>query len=267
MSQQIIDQLLTIINNNTWPTAHRDNSKIRRYYEHGLDIVRCGSGTVQNNLVTALEIFHATQSAPYACAGIAATLAEAGMVYEKGAETKEPALHWLEKAQDWEPDKININLTEGLIYAYADDFENSRLILDYLHSKTTDNYHLALGEIRHWWKSGDDQQYEDWIRKSYKLADNDLKTLHALRLLAQLYNKYNQPAEALKYYKKCLEISPKNPELWHNMSCILFDAEQYKEAAKYNQKTLELADFYKARYMKEQIEKKTKFSLKGLFQR
>jgi len=250
-----VDSLLRLVDDVRWPAAHRSDVRARRTYERGLDTAFAFRGDPQV-YVEAFQHFQASQSCAYAFAGIAYTLMLAASwhsneLYRPGMAA---AMEWLEKAQAWEPDAVAINFIEAMIYTNLEEYENARLVLDYLWREKEDSYYLHQAEIVYWYQQQEWEQHLSWVKRTRKLAGNPLRQHHVLSALGDHFLKTGRSAEAIRVYHEVVKVAPHDPWAWHNMSVLLLELGEYDNAEACCDRALELMDFPAARQVKEHIQ-------------
>ncbi|MCA9920331.1 MAG: hypothetical protein KC445_20385 [Anaerolineales bacterium] len=266
MGQQLIDRLIPLLDKVNWPATEEATEQGRRSFLVGLEKVDAYSGD-PNQLTAALKTFLTGGSQPYAYAGTAYTLVaaaqEADGSYAPGG--LEAAWEWLSQAQELEPDAVEINMIEPLIYVHNGRLEDARLVLDYLHDLRPSDYYLYRLEVAYWQAMGDMEQTVEWFGKTAEAATTVPQRLTARRHLADFYFEQKMWAEAKDAYQQAIHFDNSNPLLWHKLSIVHWQLEDVDEAEKCNQQTLRLKDFPAARQLEEKI--KEKKSEGGLFGR
>jgi tetratricopeptide (TPR) repeat protein len=253
----LIDQLNKIIQEANWPAEHHATIQNRRIYENGLDIVNMYRGHPAI-LGKALRKFQGTRSSPYAYAGIAYTLATAS----RGRDGQAPdqrglkgAMHWLEKSQNLEPDRLEINFIEAVIYLNARQHKNARLILDYLNDQDPGNYYLCVTEMNYWDEQSSDKQYLHWVQQAVNAANSNIRRIWVMNALAGFYLGKGMYERSLKTYQQVAKLDPNDPWLWHNMSVMYVEMKHFKEAENCNKRALSIMDFGAARDIEQVIKK------------
>jgi tetratricopeptide (TPR) repeat protein len=257
MGQQIIAKLLPLLEKIKWPVTTAATEQGRQSYLVGLEKVDAYSGD-PNQLTAALKTFITGGSQPFAFAGVAYALIAAsgekdGSYVSDGLET---AMNWLEKAQDLEPDVLEINMLEPLIYVHNGRLEDARIVLDYLHELQPSDYYLYRIEVAYWQTVGDLEQTVHWFGQAAESATTVPQRLAMRGQLADFYFAQKMWAEAKDTYQETLHFDNSNPVLWHKLSIVHWQLEDVEEAEKCNQHTLRLKDFPAARQLEEQIKKK-----------
>lgn len=257
MGQQLIAKLVPLLEKVNWPTDLAATEQGRRSYLVGLEKVDAYGGD-PNQLTAALKTFVTGGSRPFAYAGAAYVLIAAAQekdaVYD--AEGLEVAMAWLEKAQDLEPDVLEINMLEPLIYVHNGRLEDARTVLDYLHDINPSDYYLFRIEVAYWQAVGDLEQTLAWFDQAASVATTVPQRLAMRGQLADFYFQQKMWPEAQTAYQEALHFDNSNALLWHKLSLIHWQLEDLEEAEKCNQQTLRLKDFPAARQMEEQIKKK-----------
>ncbi|MEZ4593702.1 MAG: hypothetical protein R3D55_21545 [Chloroflexota bacterium] len=266
MGQQIIAKLIPLLEKINWPAETAATEQGRRSFLVGLEKVDGYSGD-PNQLTAALKTFVTGGSRPYAFAGTAYTLiaaaAEPDGSYD--ADGLAAAMSWLEKAQELEPDVLEINMVEPLVYVFNGRLEDARLVLDYLHDLRPDDYYLYRIEVACWQALGDLEQTVEWFGKAAEAATTVPQRLTMRRQLADFYFTQKMWPEAKAAYQEAIHFDNSNPLIWHKLSIVHWQLEDVEEADKCNQQTLRLKDFPAARQLEEKI--KEKKSDGGLFGR
>ena len=264
MGQQIIAKLIPLLGKISWPETADATEQGRQSYLVGLAKVDAYTGD-PNQLTAALKTFLSGSSQPYAFAGAACTLIAAsqekdGSYSESGLDA---ALDWIEKAQALEPDLLEINMLEALVYVRNGRLQDARTVLDYLHGQSNEDYHLARIEVAYWQTAGDLSQTIHWFGQAAEFAQTVPQRLAMRGQLADFYFSQKMWPEARDAYQEALHFDNANPVLWHKLSIVHWQLEDVEEADKCNQQTLRLKDFPAARQMEEQIKKRK--SEGGLF--
>lgn len=192
----------------------------------------------------ALRIFQTADSLPYQYAGIAYTLIAASA--EPDGDDKydqaglDAAMEWLEKAQELAPDVAEINVIEPFIYTYSGRLDDARLVLDYLHQYHSNNYYLCRAEVAFWQRKGDLEQAIEWSRRAVDAAGTVPQRLRVRNIVADLYLEKGDVENALQTYREAIHFNPENGWLYHKVSLIHLQQEEYQEAAHFNARALEL---------------------------
>lgn len=257
MGQQLIAKLVPLLEKVNWPTDHTATEQGRRSYLVGLEKVDTYNGD-PNQLTAALKTFVTGGSRPFAYAGVSYTLIAASE--EKDGrydpEGLDVAMEWLEKAQDLEPDVLEINMLEALIYVHNGRLEDARTVLDYLHDINPSDYYLYRIEVAYWEAAGDLEQTISWFDQAASAATTVPQRLAMRGQLADFYFRQKMWTEAEAAYQEALHFDSSNTLLWHKLALIHWQLEDFEEAEKCNQQTLRLKDFPAARQLEEQIKKK-----------
>ena len=257
MGQQLIAKLVPLLEKVTWPTDMAATEQGRRSYLVGLEKVDAYNGD-PNQLTAALKTFVTGGSQPFAYAGAAYTLIAAAEEKDGSYDTEglDVAMAWLEKAQDLEPDVLEINMLEALIYVHNGRLEDARLVLDYLHDLSPSEYYLYRIEVAYWQALGDVEQTVSWFEQAASVAASVPQRLAMRAQLADFYFRQKMWPEAQEAYKEALHFDNSNALLWHKLALIHWQLEDIDEAEKCNQQTLRLKDFPAARQLEETIKKK-----------
>ncbi len=256
MGKQIINKLLPYLNKVNWPTLQEATEGGRRIYMQGVE--RIDDFKEDPKILTdALRLLQTADSQPYAFAGVAYLLVAAsreadGSYDEEGLEA---AMAWLEKAQKSEPDIVDINMIESLIYIYGGQLENARLVLDYLFDQEPDNHNLHRAEIFYWMAMNDLEQTVNWFDEASRSA---LTVPQRLRLRVQLGDFYldtNQNEKAIEVFQEATHFDNRNYLLWHKMSIAYLQLKNFDDAEMCNRRALKIQDFSAGRQMEEAIKK------------
>jgi tetratricopeptide (TPR) repeat protein len=254
MGEQLIKQLTPHLAKMGWPTHKTATAQGRAAYEVGLDKLDSYTGDPKT-LAEAIRIFRSGESLPYAYAGVAYALVvgarEADGSYAAlGLET---AMTWLEKAQELEPDLVDVNVIEALVYVYDGRFADARLVLDYLHAQEPYNFRLHLVEAAYW------ERQKDWPA-AVKAVEEAMKTAvttpQRLRLRNQLSNFYLESGrldEALQIYKEQIHLDPQNPLWWYKAALAYWQMDNLVEADRANQQALRLGNLPEAVALADQM--------------
>ncbi len=257
MGQQIIARLLPLLEKVKWPENTAATEQGRHSYLVGLGKVEEFSGD-PNQLTAALKTFITGGSQPFAYAGVAYSLIAAAREndgsYDPGG--LDAAMDWLEKAQDLEPDVLEINMLEALIYIHEGRMEDARTVLDYLHDLSPEYYYLYRIEVAYWQAQGDREKTIHWFEQAAEAGNTVPHRLAMRRQLADYYFEQKMWPEAKNAYQEALHFDSSNAVLWHKISIVHWQLEDFEEAEKCNQQTLRLKDFPAARQLEERINKK-----------
>ncbi len=249
----LVDKLIETVNRHHWPSAHRMDARALRAYTRGLDQVNAYRGDPAIYF-DALRTFSQTESTAFASAGVAFTLTMASSGRKPYLAGFEEAIRWLEKAQEWEPDFVDINFIEAVIYLNTGQIENGRLVLDHLSQQEADNYYVCLTEMNYWQQKNANESFVKWLRKaSNKLANKRLRQAYTLNALAHLYLSEGRLNNALEIFTDITKLTPDDPWAWHNMSYIFLELDKVKEAKQCNERALGIMDFQSARDIQEKI--------------
>lgn len=263
MGETLVNKIIPQLNRMKWPDAPQTTEAGIRTYQEGLDRVDMYRNDPKD-LAAALKIFQSADSQPLAYGGIAYTLLAAskeadGTYAQNGVQQ---AMAWLEKAQESAPDSVDINFIESLVYVYSQQYDNARLVLDYLHGQVYDHYYLFLCEVAYWEQNGDLDAMSEWCEKASQTADTVPQRLRLIDRLADAYMKAGDADTALAKYKEALQFTKEDPSLYHKISVIYWQQENLEEASRYNKMTLKVdkkytpaIKMYKAIKAKEEEEK------------
>lgn len=257
MGKQIIDKLLPVLTKINWPTHQTATEQGRRIYMQGIERIDDFKGDLKV-LSGTLRLFQTSDSQPYTFAGVAYLLVAAaresdGTYAENGLDA---AFTWLEQAQESEPDIVDINMIEALIYTYSGQLENARLILNYLQGEEPDNHNLHRAEIAYWIAMKEIDRAVDWFEEA---SNSALTVPQRLRLRAQLGDLYlesGQDEEAIEVYKEAVHFDKENYLLWHKMSVANWRLQDFDEAENCNRRALKIQDFPTGRKMEEALKKR-----------
>ncbi len=257
MGKELIAKLLPLMEQAKWPQSPAATQQGRQTYLMGLDKVDEFKGNPKV-LASALRIFLTGDSAPYAYAGAAYTLVTAS---REGDGRHDPdglaaAMSYLEKAQELEPDVVDINTIEALIYTYDGRLDDARLVLEYLQGQDPRDYYLMKAEIAYWQQLGDMEQTIYWFNQAADTAVNIPQRLRLRGQLADFYMNADQYDEALAVYKEAVQHDKNNYVFWHKMSIIYWKQADYEESARANQQALRLQDFPAGRKMETALKEK-----------
>lgn len=272
MGKRLIEQILPSLVKASWPTTAQATALGRKTYEIGLDQVDAYRGDAKQ-IAAALRTFLGGDSRPYAFAGVAYALLaiarEGDGSYDPGGV--QVAQSWLEKAQSDEPDLLEINFIEALVYVYSGRLDDARLVLDYLWEIDPAFYYLNAVEVAYWVARKDLAQIVRWCEKASQEAVTNPQRLQWWRIVADSYFAFNQYEQAIPAYKQALQVDPQNGELWYQTAFIHWRMGKDEDAERANQQALRFQpDYQPAQDLAAAIaEKKKKQSgrLGGLFSR
>jgi tetratricopeptide (TPR) repeat protein len=151
---------------------------------------------------------------------------------------------------------VAINVIEAFVYIYSGRYEDSRLILDYLADIEPDNLYLMRAEIAYWQGVEKLEEAVQWYQKAIDAADTVPRKLRLRNQLADCYLHFGDDEKALAIYQEAAHFSKEDPWLWHNMSVVYYNREDFKDAAYFNKLALDLLDFPDAREMERAIRSK-----------
>jgi len=258
MGEQLLEKLLPLLEKMEWPQLPEATEQGRLAYTVGLERLDEYDGD-SKLLSAALRTFQSGASMPYAYAGVAYTLVVAseesdGSYAPSGLDE---SMKWLEQAQEFAPDIVEINVIEALIYAGYGRLEDARLVLDYLQEMDAYSYQVAKAEVVYWKQLGDVEETVQWFQKAAELADNVPERLRMRARLGDYYFGQHMLDDALAIYKEAIHFDNQNVKLWHKISVIYWQQEDLDEAEKVNQQTLRLQpDFGPGVKMHEAIKAK-----------
>jgi tetratricopeptide (TPR) repeat protein len=239
----------------------------RRAYEAGLDVINMYRGD-PSVFVEGLRRFQASRSCSYAQAGVAYTLAVASFAGSQTPDRRglQNAMQWLERSQNYEPDRSEINFIEAVIYLNGKQFDKARMVLDYLTNQDPQNYYLIITEMEYWDQRGDEQKYFQWADKGLEAANQKGRQIFVMNSLAGFYLSKGDFEKSINVYLNLAELDPDDPWLWHNLSVMYVELEMFKEANQCNKQALSIMDFGAAREI-EQVIKKNRSGISRLFGR
>lgn len=259
MSKALLDKLIPQLQKMRWPQNPSLTELGTKTYEAALDKVDMYRGDDPKLLAEALRILQTGDSQPYAYAGVAYTLVAAsqdsnGSYIEEGLEA---AMDWLEMAQNAAPDEVDINMIEALAYIHSGRLDDARLVLDYLHDRDPNDYYVHVAEIIFWQAQDDVEQATHWFEKASLSAREVPQRLRLLTRMGEFYAKEKDYSKALQMYKEALHFNKEKPELWHSLSVLYWQLEDYDEAGRANKQALKFAsDMPAAQKMAEALKQK-----------
>lgn len=266
MGKTLVDNLAPVLTKMKWPEDESISQLALKAYQVGLDTVDEYQDDPET-LKSALRVFRSGGSKPYAFAGVGYLLVRIsrendGSYYSRGLEL---ALKWLEKAQDSQPDLVDINMIEALIYIYNGRFEDARIVLDYLATIDKSNFYVIRAEAAYWLEQKSLDQTILWYGQAIDAAETVPRALRLRSQLGDCYLDFGRNDDAVRVYKEAVHFSKENPWLWHKLSVANFRVEDYDEALRCNKRALALKDFPEARAMEVQL--KEHFGTGSLSQR
>jgi tetratricopeptide (TPR) repeat protein len=255
MGKKLVQKLLPGLQKLQLPAEMKPTAQGQRAYEIGLEAVDSYKGDPKV-LVDALGTFRSGQSRPFTCAGIAYVLVAAsresdGSYFPKGLEA---AMHWLEKAQETEPDNNLINMIEALIYSYSGRFDDARLVLDYLHQQGPDHYYLNVAEMVLAQQQGEVELAGLWYGKAIQAAINVPQKLRLQTRMGDFYLAQNVLDKALVMFKEAAHFDKDNYQIWHKISLAFYLQNDWEEALRYNQRVLRMNDYPPARQLEAKLQ-------------
>ncbi len=254
MGERLVRQLVQHLEKMTWPTNKAATPQGRVAYEIGLEKVDSYTNDPKT-LAEALRVFRSGDSLPYAYAGVAYVLVAAAQEPDGAfaASGLEAAMTWLEKAQELEPDVVDVNVIEATVYVYHGRFDDARLVLDYLQAQDPYNYRLNLAEASYW------EWQENWptaikaLEEAMKTAATVPQRLRLRHRLSDFYLAAGRVDEALQIYKEQIHLDPHNPLWWHKAALAHWQMENWTEAERANQQSMRLGNLPEAAALAEQI--------------
>lgn len=258
MGVQLIEKMLPALEKMEWPQSLEASEQGRQAYMVGLERLDEYNGDVKM-LSAALRTFQTGGSRPYACAGVAYTLVIASQESDGSFAPQglDEAMKWLEQAQESAPDILEINVIESLVYTGYGRYSDARLVLDYLQEDDPHNYQLLKAELAYWKRQEDVDTAVYWFNKTAEAADNVPQRLRTRVKLADYYLEHGLLDEALPIYKEAVHFDHNNVVLWHKISMIYWQQENFEEAERSNQQLLRLQpDYAPAIKLHEALKKK-----------
>jgi tetratricopeptide (TPR) repeat protein len=259
MGKALVDRLLPALQGMEWPEIPASTGLGRQTYEMGIEQVSTSQGDARS-LIAALKTFQSGDSEPYAFAGVAYTLLTAAREKDGSYASSglDGAMSWLEKAQATEPDLVEINVIEALAYTYRDNFEDARLVLDYLHQQDPSNYYVHLAEVIYWQRQNNDEQVEHW----YQQTVEEVVTIpQRLRLRSQLGDYYWESGnleKALEIYEESVRLNKEDARMWHKLSVLHWRMQNLEEAERCNRMALRYQNLPAARKLEAAIKEAAK---------
>lgn len=254
MGKSLIQKLLPGLQKIQLPAETNTTAQGRRAYEIGLETVDSYKSDPKV-LVDALGTFQSGQSRPFTCAGIAYILVAASREQDGSFDPTglNAAMTWLEKAQETEPDIMLINMIEALIYCYNGRLDDARLVLDYLHQQSPNDYYLNVAEMVLAQQQGEIEIAGLWYDKAVNSAINVPQKLRLQSRLGDFYLEHGVHDKALIMFKEAAHFDKDNYELWHKISLIFYRQGELEEAQQYNQRVLRMNDYPPARQLEAKL--------------
>lgn len=255
MGKQLLAKLLPSLEKASWPQNPRATDMGLRTYEISLDNVNTYKDDPKV-LASALRTLLTSDSRPYTFAGVAYTLIAASREADGSYDPEglAAAVSWLEKAQETEPDIVDINVVEAYAYIYGGRLDDARMVLDYLQEQDPYSYYLQTAEFTYWLVEGSDiEQIQHWFAQASQGARNLPQRLRLVSQMAEAYVSFGMWDEALAKFKEAIHFDPENHWLYHRASDVCFQTGNYEEAAHYNQRALRIRDFPEGRQMETLI--------------
>ena len=257
MGKQLLAKLLPSLEKAKWPQNERATDLGRRTYEVALDNINSYKDDPKV-LAGALRTLQTSDSRPFAFAGVAYTLIAASREADGSYDPDglEAAMGWLERAQETEPDIVDINMVEAFVYIYDGRLDDARLVLDYLQNQEPHSYYLQTAEFAYWLACEELEQIEYWFAQASKEANTVPQRLRLLSRMADAFMKFGRLDDALAKYKEASHFDAENHWLFHRMSEVCWQQENYEEAAHYNKRAIKLQDFPEGRQMETALKEK-----------
>lgn len=258
MGKQLLAKIIPTLDKVNWPQDPQATDLGRRTYEISIDNVDSYKEDPKV-LATALRALQTCDSRPYAMAGVAYMLIAAskeqdGSYAPEGLET---ALTWLEKAQETEPDIVDINVVEAFVYIHGGRLDDARLVLDYLQERDPYSYYLQMAEFVYWVHQKDAEQAKQWFDTAAEMSRTVPQRLRLLAQMADCYMGQGMLDEALEKYIEAAHFDEGNHWLWHQISVIYWQQGNYEEAGRYNKRALKLRDFAEGQQLAAALKEKT----------
>ncbi|MCA9969105.1 MAG: tetratricopeptide repeat protein [Anaerolineales bacterium] len=257
MGKELTAKLLPTLQKMPWPQNPHVTDLGRRAYEIAIDTIDSYRDDPKV-LAAALRALQSCDSRPYAMAGVAyaliAAAREADGTY--ASEGLEAALRWLEKAQETEPDVVDINVVEAFIYLHEGRLDDVRLVLDYLQAQDPYSYYVQVAEFAYWLARQDLEQAQSWFDSASEAARTVPQRLRLLSQMGDGYAQLGQWDKALVKYEEAAHFDAENHWLWHQISQIHWQQQNYEEAERFNQRALKLRDFPEGRQMAAALKEK-----------
>lgn len=260
MSNELVSQLLELLNKTEFPEVVPISAAHQHVYELGLDLLDSYRGHPAE-LIEAMKAFLTSSTKAYALAGVAGVLIAAS--YIQGGNYEESGLQeaekWLNQAQELEPDRVEINFLEAILYINWKKLDLARKVIQFLYADHPDNYHVCLAEMRYWTEQKNTSQVEHWYRTAAEAAHaNPRRLVNALNNLAKYYLVAVDYEKAIRAYEQLTKYDPNDPWLWHNLSIAYYETRQDAKAVEANKRALSIMDFGAARHVQEVLKQHTK---------
>jgi tetratricopeptide (TPR) repeat protein len=265
MGRMLVEQMLPTLEKLTWEGEEEATSAGALVFRTAIDQVDAYRGDPRD-LAAAVRTLRTSQSLPYAYAGvayvlIAASSDEHGSWYQPGLED---ALAWLERAQALEPDIVDINAVEALIYIYGGRYNDATLVLEYLLDQEPNNYYVLRAMMILWQQQGDLEKALSWNEKAMAAAETVPQRLRLKSIVGDLHLRAGNKAAARAILEEALHFDPDNAWLCHRISVLYHEEGNVEESARYNQRALRLQPgLVEAEALREQLEEGSGSGLLG----
>jgi tetratricopeptide (TPR) repeat protein len=258
MGSTLVKRILASVEKIAWPQEERATAQGKHAYDVALEKVDDSRGDGKQ-LAAALRTALSGQSRPYAMAALAYILVAASQEADGAYDSAglDAAMHWLEEAQALEPDDVDINFIEALIYVHNGRIDDARLVLNYLRGQVANHFRLDLAEVAYWEAKEDIEKAMYWYEQAMQSAAVVPQKMRLRVGQGDFLMRMGRLDEALQKYKEAVHFDKANPVLWHKMSLIFMEKENWEEALRCNQQALQLRDFPAARQVEERIKKQT----------
>ena len=258
MGSELLEKMLPAIERIAWPTQTAINEVGQRSYEIALDEVDGFRGD-PTTYRKALMTLQKSDCRPLALAGVAYVILHASAEKDGSytPEGLEECMSWLEQAQAINPDLVEINFIEALVYVYGREYDNARLVLDYLQEHSEPYYRVMTAEVSYAQAVGDLEALEHWVAQATLHANNVPQKLRLLAKIADAYVAAGAVDKGIEQFRKAIHFDRENGELWHKLAVIYWRQENFEEAQRCNQQVLRLApDMPAAQKMAQALKQK-----------
>jgi tetratricopeptide (TPR) repeat protein len=257
MAQEHYQYIVNILEKTTLPTSTEFTDEARKIFEAACDAELMYTGDL-GTLIQSLRLFIQTDVQPYAYAGAAKIIARSSYFSDDNYDPKgiAIAMQWFDKARAIVSDRFEINLIAFNLYDNARQNAKCRTVLDDLKAAdptVESNYRYAISETRYWGVMKNLARVEEWNKKAFKAAQNDIQRLYALKSLGKIYTNSGKIREGLALYQQVVKINPGDAWTWHNMSIFYMQIGDHAQAISCNDRALSIGEFGAARDVHQRL--------------
>lgn len=243
----------------TFPTDDTITETAYKIYHQGLDVIRLYRGD-DYILMQALKIFLATEVRPYVYAGAAKIMAAISYIGGDQFDRTgmENAMVLLRQAQQYGPDRFEIQIVELQLMSMKKEFASLRRALNKLqsHPQFGHDFSCAVLEMDFWESKSNLRKVREWYQTALERAQNDIHRLTVYSVYADVLSKNKLYKESLQIYEEVVKLDPDDAWAWHNMSISCLQQGDIEKAGIYNHNALSIGQFGAAQHILQQLVEK-----------